>query len=261
MPFEERPGILVIDLRDGAPEAGSPYELTLDGRRLAPLRGAPGIRPRLRPPAAVAPLLAATPGSGDLVPPGLFAATPPPTLWALSPEPAMAPTPPPFRPRKAPAGSAGTPAIAEMRAVLLEELGRAASAGIIEMDDPVFPPTPPGETRDLPPEGLAAHMDLRAPGLVARSAGQAGEPLTAEGDVCLGDEVFALAAWTDGRPFPKQLASARTGLVGEFDRPDPERIAALVRLYLYHGFGAETLNLLDALPVWRMPRSCGRWRM
>lgn len=61
---------------------------------------------------------------------------------------------------------------------------------------------------------------------------------------CLPDTDFDLAAWADGRPLYDQAQALLRRLVGEFDRPDPEALRDLARLYLRHGFGAEAESLL-----------------
>ena len=49
MPFEFRPGIVVIDLKDGAPPKGSSFEQPLDGSVAGQLAPRPVIRPKPRP--------------------------------------------------------------------------------------------------------------------------------------------------------------------------------------------------------------------
>lgn len=66
---------------------------------------------------------------------------------------------------------------------------------------------------------------------------------------CLEPETLALESWGDGRSFDAQLAQARARLLGEFDRPDPQSVSALARLYLHFGFGAEVRALMRAFPV------------
>lgn len=52
IPFEFRPGIVVIDLSDGPPPKGSSFELSLDGSSTDMLAAHPVPKPKQRPPEA-----------------------------------------------------------------------------------------------------------------------------------------------------------------------------------------------------------------
>lgn len=65
---------------------------------------------------------------------------------------------------------------------------------------------------------------------------------------CLPEEGFALPDWGDDTDFVTRMAAHRGALLSEFDRPNPEAIAAKVRGYLYFGFGAEARALMRAFP-------------
>jgi len=49
IPFEFRPGTVVIDLKDGPPPKGSSFESAFEGGPLAPLTSVAPVRPRARP--------------------------------------------------------------------------------------------------------------------------------------------------------------------------------------------------------------------
>ena len=66
---------------------------------------------------------------------------------------------------------------------------------------------------------------------------------------CLPDARFDLAGWSNGAPFFAQVSALSGQLVGEFDRPDPEALAALVRLHVRFGLGAEAEWLLAGFPA------------
>ncbi|WP_413876641.1 hypothetical protein [Albidovulum sp.] len=168
------------------------------------------------------------------------------------------------RPQDPPAKALSTPdaRVTEAQAELLQQLSRAASQGLIEIetkplrheDETATRPQPPGATAapdagsaDRPPEALPVHaetsIDRDTPSVVTRS------PVTADGGACLPDDVVDIAAWGDARPLAIQIAERRAGLVGEFDRPSPEAVAALAKLYLHFGFGAESRAVLKAFAV------------
>ncbi|MCC5984997.1 MAG: hypothetical protein JJU42_11590 [Rhodobacteraceae bacterium] len=103
------------------------------------------------------------------------------------------------------------------------------------------PPARPGD-----PDTPQALADRIAGQLRVGAAGGA-DPVVAEH--CLPKATFAVPDWGDGRPVAAQLAARRAVLLGEFDRPDAAAVAALARLYLHLGFGAEMRALLRAFPV------------
>jgi hypothetical protein len=258
IPFEFRPEILVIDLRDGPPEPGSSFELAEDGSEMSPL--AAPLSARLRPrPAPVR-------GTANLQPVARPARAPRPRPSLMLPTVAQQgiplpgiPTPQaPLPQASMPTGAPQPPELTAMRKILVEELARAASEGVIETDAPVFPEPPDGTVPEALPTGAAAHLSIGdLPGLTARPVNEPPAAMTADGDACLPDDAFDIASWSDGRTFAEQVAAARSGLLGEFDRPDPEHVATLVRLMLYFGFGAEARNLLDNFPV--EPEDAALW--
>ena len=254
VPFAFRPDIIVIDLRDGPPEAGSPFELGLDGRSQPALTAqvVPPLRPR------PAPDRPDPPGDSAILPattrPAPRQATPDENATA---EAGMAPAP--FPPGMVPQVQNSTPAVPfglsreqtptpgvqGMRLELLQELGRAATAGVIDVDDPSFPADQPGSLMIGPDTEATAHMAIEGiPGIEAAPVNTGDPALTPDGGACLPDSDLDIAAWGDDRAFVVQMTEARANLVGEFDRPDPEALARLVRLNLFFGFGAEARNVL-----------------
>jgi hypothetical protein len=254
VPFALRPDIIVIDLRDGPPEGDPPFELGLDGRPQPMLtaRVVPPLRPR---PAPDRPDL---PGDSAILPatirPTPRQATPDENAAAGSGT-APAPFPPGMVPQvqnSAPAVPFGLsreetppPGVQSLRLELLQELGRAATAGVIDVDDPSFPADQPGSRMIGPDTEATAHMAIEGiPGIEAAPVNTGDPALTPDGGACLPDSDLDIAAWGDDRPFVVQMTEARSTLVGEFDRPDPEALARLVRLNLFFGFGAEARNVL-----------------
>ena len=261
VPFEFRPDIIVIDLRDGPPDVGSTFEAGLDGGVLPTLTVQPvsQLRPRPAPnrPAPVPPAAnrwaTVRPLAKPVLPGDPFSAMPPDAPpagtrasdridFAANTLPRLIELPAPV----------ASPGVDAMRAALLEQFGRAATAGVIDIDTPVFPAVeasgaaPPLVARP----GPYAHLAIDGvPGLAARPANTDRGALTDQGAPCLPDTSFDLSAWADNRPFDAQMAGARARLLGEFDRPDPERVADLVRLHLYFGFGAEARNVLSVFPL------------
>lgn len=254
--FETPGGAVVIDVKEGAPPAGSPFE-SPDGGAAGDQAVAvgkqttnpalPGWQPAsITPPEAdphlpvywqkgTAPVAALSPGSGDQHP-----ESPPPSAAAE------------FAP--------ADPRADEVRKALAEQLGRAAAQGLIAFDTPPAPDPAPetvaaSAQEDRTPAVAAPEDD---PGLplhvetsVDRDSGfpEVGAALSAEGRSCPEDTAFAVADWGDGTPASYQIAALRQGLVGEFDKPDHDKVVALARLYIHLGFGAEARATLDAFDI------------
>lgn len=70
--------------------------------------------------------------------------------------------------------------------------------------------------------------------------------VTGEGGACLTDEDLALRDWATDEAPAAQITAARSGLVGEFDRPDSAAVRRLARLYLHFGMGAEAAQTIAA---------------
>lgn len=298
--FEQRPGIVVIDVVDGLPPPLSRFETVLAPRIRAP---AP-----TRAAAARLPLLAQQPGSGTLRLPRFWQAAARPVLvsdvlaralirperidaavtarkesalqdTAPIPRPVSLPTlaeahvaenapdQPPDAVTQAllddptfelrPASSR----ISTARDILLQELSRAASQGLVEVVQPVRPLLPsepvadPAPVQRLPGSEPVAeandHVTIKAETSIDRDALQSpvGESVTADGVACLPDESFALSEWGDGTPPAEQIAARRQALIGEFDQASPEAVVALAQLYLNLGFGAEARETIGAFGV------------
>ncbi|AMY68036.1 hypothetical protein [Frigidibacter mobilis] len=254
--FRTGSGALVIDIRAGPPPAGSRFEQALDQQGAptpAPAVEGVGYRPVVEPSPRLEVFwrggLGAAADSAPSAPPLPSASTLP-----------LAPTLP-------------DPRVVQAEADLMLQLSRAAAQGLVEIDvpDPRRPigPTTPGapdtsaaaaeaetqpatEQAGVPPPEMsqagppgepapAGHFAIHAETSIDRAMANTIErpAVTSAGETCLPNAAVDLAAWGDARPFSEQLADAQVSLLGEFDRPDPTAVERLVKLYLYHGFGAE----------------------
>ena len=299
--FEDRPGILVIDVHDGPPTPASRFEAMLD----LPANLFSGLQGPTRAAAALLPARIATPEAESRLL-SLFwkAERNPPEDQAISglesPQPEAAEAAPadqPGSPESAtllpnaqarpaadrvelPTVSAtDTPLqdptfrlrpsssrIGEARDVLLQELSRAAGQGLVEVVQPERPllPTDPAPAPEpvahLPGSEPVAeandHVTIKAETSIDRDAllEPPTENVTPDGVACLSDDSFALSEWGDKSPPAQQIADRRQSLIGEFDAATPGAVAALARLYLYLGFGAEARETLRAFDV-RVPGS------
>jgi len=219
-PFEFRPGIVVIDLKDGPPPSESVFERALDGGEVTVAQSTRAPReeprPRTRP-------VAAAKGYD----------------WTATArgQPQAAPSEA-TRSEDIPLPGAD-PSLEPLRAALVHQLSRGAAQGLIEMAKPEAPGTGPTGT-----DSVEIHLS-EVPGMLV-----GGEPkgVTAKGEACVPADDIDIASWGSDAPVADQLAGANRGLIGEFDAPDATGVARAVKLYLFLGFGAEARGLLAAMP-------------
>lgn len=224
-PFEFRPGIVVIDLKDGPPPAGSAFEQALDGSVAAPLAARPIPRPRPRPADAMATYDWKAVALGDRLP-------------------APAQAPPDAAPLNRPSVLPPDPTLAPLRETLLYQMARGAAQGVVEMANPSAHGPPLAESG----AALAQIRIGEAPAALSPTSTTNGD-LTARGEACSPAAALNLAAWGDeSRPLLGQMADATAGLTGEFDLPDPEALSRAIRFQLFLGFGAEARQLMAAFP-------------
>ena len=216
--FHER-GLLVIDIRNGAPPQGARFEARLTGARVQPRPLGTGFDWTER--FASAPVIGGVGQAGDEED-GL------PVLSLYDQ-----------------AGPA--------RDLLARQFARAAAQGLIGAGSG---PTPrrgldPNEAQEVLDLAEAALRNLRIDAQTgldrARQTGQR-VGTDRDGNVCPADHLFDVAAWADARPIARQIAHRRDGLLAEFDRPVPDAVKALARLYIHAGFGAEAVDLLTTMP-------------
>ncbi|THD85625.1 hypothetical protein E7811_08030 [Aliigemmobacter aestuarii] len=220
--FEFRPGVLVLDVRDGPPPPGSAFEQPLAARRMAESPPPIALRPRPRPSA---------PYVGATLPPVAPAAPPAPLPTVLPADQA----------------AFGTEAIQteEARQRLLRDLSDAAARGVVQMALPegVVPQRDGQATAHAGAGQIRAGLDL---GLVILPDQDARPAMMPDGATCLDDRRLRLADWGQAEDVAAQLATARQGLLGEFDHTNHDALADYVRLLLYLGFGAEARQAIES---------------
>lgn len=220
IPFEFRPGILVIDLRDGAPPKGSSFEMAMDGASVPVLKVKPAPRPRPRP-RNVGP-------SYDW------------TTRALADLKAPLPAPLASIPKF------GDPTLQNLRDSLLLNLSRGVAQGVVDLALPTFA----RNTARMGPNPVSARIALgELPGLAIGTGLPDHGDIAAQGQDCQSAEPLALSTWGPTDPISGQLFSATNGLVAEFDKPDPAAILTAVRFQLFLGFGIESRQLMHAFAV------------
>ncbi|NHB76646.1 hypothetical protein [Rhodobacter calidifons] len=212
-PFEFRPGVVVLDIRPGAAPKGSEFEVAFDGQRK-------GAAESDQPQPAGGPVQDYT--------------------WldtrATTTVPNHTPSPLPL-----PLATGGV-SLEPLRNELLEQLARGAAEGIVDLG---LPAKASGKTQaaseDLPWSGIRIGEQ---PGLATRLP----NPFENEREsdpACTPEPLLDIAAWGEALSPLDILASARSGLHGEFDIADPDAVLRSVRLHLHLGFGAEAIQMTE----------------
>jgi len=199
-PFEYRPGMIVLDIKDGAAPAGSAFEA-----------------PFAAPADATLPPKAGPAGYDwiDLAMTGPAHGAPDHVVLPLA---------------------TGSVSLDPLRDELLEQLSRGAAEGVVDMELPGKPPKVPAHDGDTPWASIRIG-DL--PGIAVNDPEAEAGTLPGHGQTCAPDGALALPDWGADRTALDLLVEARSGLYGEFDALDLEAGLRAVRLHLYLGFGAE----------------------
>jgi hypothetical protein len=238
IPFEFRPGIIVIDLKDGPPPKGSSFETAIDDTSAAPIEPQLTARPRPRPdsPDEAAAEPAKTAAQYD---------------WTAAAYANLRGTntdePTPNDTAQAQSLLPPDPGLQPLREEILHQIARGASQGVVDMALPK-PPEQPAAARTPEDNHPSAQIRIgEAQTSVTQKEGTMVRDLGAKGNSCITAELLAVADWGDETAsFVDQMASLRQGLSGEFDQPDREAIARAIQFQLFLGFGAEVRQLLSA---------------
>lgn len=245
IPFEFRPGIIVIDLKDGPPPKGSSFEIPLQGAAAAPPLGAQAApRPRRRPDKTA---------NGD----NRLSDTVETYDWIFlaydtlrdvkgKPNPASGQTSILLRP---------DPGLQPLRDQILHHIARGASQGVVDMalpdrDELALP------TADFPSTQIRIG---EAKTSVNRKDRSVSSEFGAQGMPCLNPDLLAIASWgNDSQSLTEQMANTRNGLSGEFDKPDDKVVSGAIEFQLFLGFGAEARQMIaafsashDKAPIWK----------
>ena len=219
IPFEFRPGIVVIDLKDGPPPSNSSFEEPL---AISTAKSAETPEPPVLPNSTKGRdarydwVAAARFGDEGHVDPSQEAVAEPPLLL-LDPD------------------------LQPLRDRLIGQMARGASQGLIEMAEP--------NAQNLGDAGGGhASANIRigdAPTRVDQPGGPLHGNLGAQGTECILPESLAIAAWAEpATPVAHQLAELRRNLTGEFDRTEQEQVVRYIKFLLHIGFGAEARQMI-----------------
>jgi hypothetical protein len=238
IPFEFRPGIIVIDLKDGPPPKGSSFEVMLDGTSATPIEPPQTPRPRPRPDSQDS--MAPTPAE-DVAVYDWTQAAHSSLRSRTADQPAASPS------VQAQSLLPADPGLQPLRKEILQQIARGASQGVVDMALPKPPDQP--QTTKTPKDGHpAAQIRIgEAQTSVLQTDDAALGNLGAKGNRCIAADQLAVTDWGDEKgSFVDQMANLRQGLSGEFDRPDSASIARAIEFQLFLGFGAEARQLILA---------------
>lgn len=264
--FEFRPGLLVVDIKDGPPDENAAFEQAFSGdeiinlpatlgANLEPQGSISGILPASGAPHEISqrpsepvklPLARSNEKSAETVSLPLLMETRRKTPEVLLPS---------FKP----------PEIREMGNDFLSVIAKAATEGLLTPNARIPYPEQAGEKRapnidanpDMENEGSERPSEetaeRRLPVRVRSSIDDASPvgnehqiQLNANGKTCLPGNVFDLPSWGDPSAPYESVILARADLVGEFDQVLPEDVSTLAMAYLYAGFGVEAKNVISA---------------
>lgn len=152
-----------------------------------------------------------------------------------------------------------TPQVAEMQAKIIKQIGRAASQGLLDanLSKPIQQAinhhhdesiTPPHTSPSLTPK---PHINIHIQNSIDRefSALTKRHLTTPNGRRCMPASLFNIAEWGDKDSILSRVSMQRGAVLGEFDIVDVQEVKVLVRAYIYAGFGVEALNVLNAFDV------------
>ncbi|MDP2082082.1 MAG: hypothetical protein U0934_21390 [Pseudotabrizicola sp.] len=215
IPFELTPKILVVDIRAGRPPEGSSFELALaDGTKAPPIQAAQRPRPRK-----------ATKSDQTYD-------------WLAQAGPAQAQAAADLTAAKT--GMENDLRLEDFRSMLIDEVGRGATQGVVEMERPS--PTIASSADTLPENARVALNEL--PGIEISTKEGARPDLMVRGEVCPKAADLTAGPWAATDNPGSELAQARSALLTEFDVPEPKMVLHAVDTHLYFGFGAEARLLL-----------------
>ncbi len=145
-----------------------------------------------------------------------------------------------------------------MQSEMLRQIGRAAAQGLLEanLPEPFHEPMPtglgesmvePSETHQEEP-AAQAHINIHIENSVDREFARLLPKGTSpeDGKVCIGSDLVNVVEWGDEDTVWEQISRQRRKLSGEFDKANPVAAEALAKAYIYAGFGAEALQIIDS---------------
>ncbi|MCF6315015.1 MAG: hypothetical protein L3J30_01730 [Marinosulfonomonas sp.] len=242
--FEFRPGLLVVDVKDGQPSAKSIFETRFDSGELSVdpytgtiiLENSPSdvVENAQSLPTAILPFGA--PLARSITNP----------RGGVHVENADATSQLP------------TKRVAEMQSTILRQIGRAASQGLLDANLPHPPEVGQGREEpansvviEAPAPSTKPHINIHIESSIDREFANLATSglMTDNGSECLSDAQFNVVNWGNADSVLARVSEKRGKISGEFDQIDERAVEDLVKAYIYAGFGAEALDVLAIFNV------------
>ncbi len=250
--FEFRPGMLVVDIKDGPASARSRYETSFASDEISqnPISGE--IKQNSKQPAPPSDLKGNASSENAL--PFVILPTRLDQNKELENLPGSRELNAALNAQKNPRHSE----IGRMQSEILREIGRAASQGLLQADIQIPKPTSTNKHRVKvgtdtapPPVSSGDHMNVHVESSIDRELVLKLQPHPSTGSesVCLTDEIFDLASWGDPDSVLSEIIKQRGQVLQEFDEVSAESVEKLAKAYIYAGFGAEAKSILKAFGV------------
>lgn len=149
---------------------------------------------------------------------------------------------------------APTKDVAEMQSEILHQISRAASQGLLDASVPdTIQVTKNDHEIDQAPEHFTAfpgpiqHINIHIENSIDREFASLSEriEMTGSGSKCLPDTLFSISEWGNEESILAKISEQRGIISGEFDKADTKAVLSLAKAYIYAGFGAEALSVLS----------------
>ncbi|WP_208348138.1 hypothetical protein [Pseudaestuariivita rosea] len=132
--------------------------------------------------------------------------------------------------------------VSDAQAQLLRQLSEVFADGILQTD--------PQSTEKQIDEAVVIVEEIQSaePNVRLSSSSEENDrvnPVLDDDQQCLSNDQINIASWGQSGQFTAGVATWRTKLVEEFDQTNQQGLKGLIRHYLYFGFGAEAIHLIE----------------
>ncbi|WP_170610555.1 hypothetical protein [Ruegeria arenilitoris] len=137
----------------------------------------------------------------------------------------------------------------DLETQMMSRILQGADREVVDLD---LSDVGPRRSTAIDPEVIASDLtaNLQVTSILDELRGLGGflEPPFNSIPACITDAELDFDAWHGTQQFEHQVAYLRSELFEEFDHINTERALELAKLYAYHGFGAEAVQVLNLLP-------------
>ena len=147
----------------------------------------------------------------------------------------------------------------QMQNTMLNQISRAASQGLlqantlkrvptihheyVEQDHDDKAPNTVNNKQDAPTDHINMHVQSSIDSAVEKSKPQ--RTLSDNGNKCYNNSTFNISSWGDPDSILSEVSKQTALAIGEFDKINEQAVENLAKAFLYAGFGAEAKNVLS----------------